>query len=128
MPDSVIKKVEAYAKSTALPSIFDFADRNGILFEWNEEVDESPKGIKNVEDITLYPSLAAEHPGVALGRDQPPPSIEVEFVPQGRAEDAAARNANIQPLDIAGVWVAPPLVQPTWTNPTPTKLTTTMAS
>ncbi len=33
MPDSVIKKVKAYAKSTALPGIFDFADRNGILFE-----------------------------------------------------------------------------------------------
>jgi hypothetical protein len=110
MPDSVIKKVEAYAKLTALPGIFDFADRNGILFEWNEEVDESPEGIVDVEDITLYPSLAVEHPGVALGRDQPLPPIEVELVPQGRAEDAAARNANIQPLDITGVWAAPPLV------------------
>ena len=30
MPDSVIRK---NGKSTALPSIFDFADRNGILFE-----------------------------------------------------------------------------------------------
>ncbi len=34
----------------------------------------------------------------------------MELVPQGRAKDAAARNANIQPLDIAGVWAAPPLV------------------
>jgi hypothetical protein len=110
MPDSVIKKVEAYAKLTALPGIFDFADRNGILFEWNEEVDESPEGIVDVKNVTLYPSLAAEHPGVALGQDQPLPSIEVELVPQGRAKDAAARNANIQPLDIAGVWAAPPLV------------------
>jgi hypothetical protein len=40
MPDLVIKKVEAYGKLTALPGIFDFANRNGILFEWNEEVDE----------------------------------------------------------------------------------------
>ena len=40
----------------------------------------------------------------ALGRDQPLPSMEVELVPQGHAEDAAARNANIQPLNIAGVW------------------------
>jgi hypothetical protein len=87
-----------------------FADRNGILFEWNEEVDESPEGIVDLKDITLYPSLAAEHPGVALGQDQPLPSIKVELVPQGRAEDAAAHNANIQPLDIAGVWAAPPLV------------------
>ena len=53
MPDSVIKKVKAYAKSTALSGIFDFADRNGILFEWNEEVDESPKGIVDVKDVIL---------------------------------------------------------------------------
>jgi hypothetical protein len=32
MPDSVIKKANAYAKLTALPGILDFADRNGILF------------------------------------------------------------------------------------------------
>ena len=62
MPDSVIKKVEAYGKSTTLPGIFDFADRNGILFEWNEEVDDCPKGIVDTEDVVLYPSLAAEHP------------------------------------------------------------------
>jgi hypothetical protein len=104
MPDSVIRKVEAYGKSTALPGIF---DRNGILFEWNEEVDESPKGIVDVEDVVLYPSLAAEHPGVVLGRDQPLPTIEEELVPQGQAEDAAARNANLQPFDVAGVVAAP---------------------
>ena len=69
MPDSVIKKVEAYGKSTTHPGMFDFADRNGILFEWNEEVDEFPEGIVNIEDVPLYPSLAAEHPGVVLGRD-----------------------------------------------------------
>ena len=67
MSDSVIKKVEAYGKSTALLGIFDFADRNGILFEWNEEVDKFPEGIVKVEDVVLYPSLAAEHPGVVLG-------------------------------------------------------------
>jgi len=42
MPDFVIKKVKAYGKSTALLGIFDFANRNGILFKWNEEVDEFP--------------------------------------------------------------------------------------
>ena len=70
MPDSVIKKVEAYGISIALPGIFDFADRNGILFEWNKEVDESPEGIVDVEDVNLYPSLAAEHLGVVLGRGE----------------------------------------------------------
>ena len=40
MLDLVIKKVEAYGKSTALPGIFNFANRNGILCEWHKEVDE----------------------------------------------------------------------------------------
>jgi hypothetical protein len=106
MPDLVIRKVEAYGKSTALPGIFDFADRNGILFKWNKEVDEFPEGIIDVEDIVLYPSLAAEHPGVVLGRDQPLPSIKEELVPQGRAEDAAACSAKIQPFNVAGVVAA----------------------
>jgi hypothetical protein len=107
MPDLVIKKVKAYGKSTTLPGMFDFANRNGILFEWNEEVDEFPEGIVDIEDVVLYPSLAAEHPGVVLGRDQPLPSIEEELFPQGQAEDAAARNANLQPFDITGVVAAP---------------------
>ena len=102
MPDLVIKKVKAYGKSTALPSIFDFADRNGILFEWSKEEDKFPKGIVEVEDIALYPSLAAEHPGVVLGRDQPLPWIEKELVPQGHAEDATACNATIHLFDVAG--------------------------
>ena len=34
LPDSVIKKVKAYGKSTALPGIVDFANRNGITQEW----------------------------------------------------------------------------------------------
>ncbi len=107
MPDSVIKKVKVYGKSTTLPGIFDFADRNGILFEWNEEVDEFPKGIIDIEDVVLYPSLAAEHPGVVLGRDQPLSSIEEELVPQGQAEDTVACNANLQPFNFPGVVAAP---------------------
>jgi hypothetical protein len=106
MPDSVIKKVEAYGKSTTLPGIFDFADRNGILFEWNEEVDKFPEGIIDIEDVVLYPSLAAEHPGVVLGRDQPLPSIEEELVTQGQAEDTTACNANLRPFNVAGVVAA----------------------
>ncbi len=102
MPDLVIKKVKAYGKSTTLPGMFDFADRNGILFEWNEEVDEFPEGIIVIEDVVLYPSLAA-----VLGQDQPLSSIEEELFPQGQAEDAAARNANLQPFDITGVVAAP---------------------
>ncbi len=64
MPNLVIKKVEAFGKFNALPSSFDFADRNGILFEWNKEVDKYPVGIVELDNVNLYPSLAAEHPGV----------------------------------------------------------------
>ena len=82
-PESVTTDYKVYGKSIALPGIFDFANRNGTLFEWNEEVDEFPEGIVEVEDIILYPSLAVEHPGVVLGQDQSLPSIEEELVPQG---------------------------------------------
>ncbi len=44
---------------------------------------------------------------MVLGRDQPLPSIEEELVPQGRAEDAAARNAKLRPFDVARVAAAP---------------------
>ena len=46
---------------------------------------------------------------MVLGRDQPLTSIEEKLIPQGRVEDAAARNANLQPFDVAGV-VAVPIV------------------
>ena len=72
-------------------------------------MDEFPEGIVDVEDVVLYPSLAAEHPGVVLGRDQPLPLTEEELFPQGQAEDAMARNANLQPFDIAGVAAARPM-------------------
>jgi hypothetical protein len=55
-----------------------------------------PEGIVNIEDVVLYPSLAS-----ILGQDQPLPSIEEELVPQGRAKNAAARNANLQPFNVA---------------------------
>ena len=70
-------------------------------------MDEFPEGIVDVKDVLLYPSLAAEHPGEVIGQDQPLPSIEEELVPQGRAKDATARNANLQPFDVTGVVAAP---------------------
>ncbi len=60
MPDSVIKKMEAFGKSSS--GVFDFADRNGILFEWNEEVEKCPKGIVK-EGVVLYLSLVAKFLG-----------------------------------------------------------------
>jgi hypothetical protein len=100
MPDSVIKKVEAFGKS--LSGVFDFANRNGILFEWNEEVDKCPEGIVE-EDVVLYPSLVAEFPGVTLGRDRPIPTIKEDIIPQGRTKADAACNANMEQFAVAGV-------------------------
>jgi hypothetical protein len=82
--------------------MFDFLDRNGVLFEWNEDADERPEGIIE-EDVVLYPSLVAETPRVVLERDQPIPSLEYKIEPQGRAENAAAQNANLEPINVAGV-------------------------
>ncbi len=103
MPDSVIARVEQYDNDNALPGIFDFADRNGVLFEWNDDVDECPKGILEEDDVILYPSIAAELLGVDLEHDTPRPSIEVDLIPQGRAEDEATRNANHEPFGVVGV-------------------------
>ncbi len=111
MLDLVIRKVKVYGKSTALPGSFDFANRNSIFFEWNEEVNGFPEGIIEIEDVVLYPSLSTEHPGVVLMQDQPLPSIEEELVPQGCAKDTVARNANLESFNIAGV-VAAPLIVP----------------
>ena len=44
MPDLVIRKVEALGYIDHPPRQFGFADRNGILFEWNIEVDKFPGG------------------------------------------------------------------------------------
>ncbi len=79
-----------------------FADRNGILFEWNEVVDECPEGIVE-EDVVLYPSLVAKFLGVTLGRDHPIQTIEEDIMPQGRNKAAAAHNANMEPFAAAGV-------------------------
>ena len=103
MPDTVIARVERYGTENALPGIFDFADRNGVLFEWNDDVDECPEGILEEDDVILYPSIAAELPGVDLEHDTPRPSIEADLIPHGQAEDEAARNANHEPFGVVGV-------------------------
>jgi hypothetical protein len=65
MPDLVIKKVEQFSKANATPNVFDFSDRNEVLFEWNGEVDEYPEGILK-EEVVLYLTLAAEILGMVL--------------------------------------------------------------
>jgi hypothetical protein len=33
------EKVEQFGKANATPNVFDFSNRNGVLFEWNDKVD-----------------------------------------------------------------------------------------
>ena len=102
MPDSVITKVESFARRGVVPGAFDFTDRSGILFEWNDEIDESPEGLV-AEDAVLYSSIVAEFPGVTLDRDIAVATVESDVEPHGRLEDAAAHNAGLELFDIAGV-------------------------
>ncbi len=83
----------------------DFADRSEILFEWNEAIDEAPEGLVE-EDVILYPSFAAELPGVALERDTGVAPVEDKIEPHRSPEDAAAANAGLDPIDVAGVGAA----------------------
>jgi hypothetical protein len=106
MPDSVIKKVESLGRR-AQQNTHDFFDRNGVLFEWKDLVDEQKEGLVK-EDCVPYPSLAAEFPGVTL--DHETPAIEDEIVPQGHAEDVAAQNANLALLDIVAGEDGPAIV------------------
>jgi hypothetical protein len=86
-----------------LPGVFNFSDRNGVLFEWNDDVNEYNENIVK-ENIILYPLLAAEFPGVTLDRNFAVPSIEDDIFPHGLAKDATAQNANAAPF-IAQEWI-----------------------
>jgi hypothetical protein len=98
------KKVEQLGKTNAIPNAFDFLDRNGVLFKWNDNINGYLEGIVKKE-VVLYPNLAAEIPGVVLNRDQPVPLVEDKIRPQGRVKDAAARNAIIviEPSNVTGM-------------------------
>jgi hypothetical protein len=102
MPESIIKKLEQFVKSNTRPNTLNFADRNEILFKWNDNVDEYPEGLVN-EDVVLYLPLVAEIPRVFLDQDLPIPTIEDKINPQGHAKDAVACNANRELFDVAGV-------------------------
>jgi hypothetical protein len=75
MPDAIIKMVEQFDKANATPNAFNFLDRNRVLFEWNNKVDECLEGIIK-KDMVLYSSLAAEISVIIFDQDQPIPSIE----------------------------------------------------
>ena len=101
MPNSAITQVKTLGKRAG-KGMLDFADRNGILFECNDKVDDCHEQLVE-EEAVCYPSITPEFPDIALDRDLPVPSIEDEYEPQGRAKDAAALNANTAPYAVAGV-------------------------
>jgi hypothetical protein len=102
MPDSVILKIETMGNQH-MPGVFNFSDRNGVLFEWNDDVDKYNENIVEKNAI-LYPSLAVEFPGITLGRNVAVPSIEDDIFPHGLAKDAAAQNANAAPF-VVQEWI-----------------------
>jgi hypothetical protein len=99
MPDSAIKKVVTFG--TGKQDGFNFADQNGALFEWNDEVNALKGEGLIKEDVVLYPSITREFPRVALTCHITP--IKDEFEPQDYIMDAAACNSNFGPVAIAGV-------------------------
>jgi hypothetical protein len=99
MPNSAIRQVETLGKPAGKVTL-DFANRNGILFEWDDEDDCHEQLVE--EEAVCYPSLTRKFPGIALNCDLPVPSIEDKYEPQGCAKDTAALNANIVPCAIAG--------------------------
>ncbi len=102
MPDSIIKKVEHFQRWGAPASVFDFSNRSGILFEWDNKVDKSPQSL--VEDnVVPYPSLEAVIPGVPLTRDQPVLIVKDDIPVQGHTKDQMAQNAGFELLKIAEV-------------------------
>jgi hypothetical protein len=72
---NIIKKVEHFGCLGAPAGVFDFANRSGILFKWNDEVDKPPQGLVN-DNVIPFPSLEAKIPGVPLTRDQPILTVE----------------------------------------------------
>jgi hypothetical protein len=75
MPDLVIRKVEHVGRKGGPASAFDFADRSGIIFEWNGNVDKSLEDLVK-DDLVPYLEVAAKIPGVILNQHQPIPMVE----------------------------------------------------
>jgi hypothetical protein len=65
MPDSIIRKVKHFGRRGGPAGAFNFADRSGILFEWNDNVGKSSEDLIK-DDLVPYPEVAAKIPGVIL--------------------------------------------------------------
>jgi hypothetical protein len=81
--------------------MFDFADCNGILFEWNNELNAVDGKALLEEDVVLYPLITAEFLGAALTRDVL--IIEEEIQPHGLVKDLPTQKSFIALVAFAGV-------------------------
>lgn len=88
MPDSLITTVEELSTADNLPGDFNFADCQGVLFEWNDKSLETSEPL--LDHRPTYPAIPAKLPGVALGHDKGLMPIEPKIIPQGQAETTAA--------------------------------------
>ncbi len=73
--------MEQFGKSNDQPNTLDFANRNGILFEWNDNIDKYPEELVK-EDVVFYPSLPAKIPGVVLEQDLPITTNRIKLNPK----------------------------------------------
>jgi hypothetical protein len=96
VPDSVIKKVEQLAARDGRYGNLSFANRNGDLFAWNDEVDEEYDQML-VDRSNPHPDLPAELPGVLREEDIPVTTnavVDEDEIP-GVPERRAAANAGL---------------------------------
>lgn len=104
MPDSVIKKVDQLAAKDGHYGNLSFANRNGDLFAWNDEVDEEYDQML-VERSNPHPDIPAELPGVLREADVPVTTdavIDEDEIP-GVPERRAAANAGLLDGDDANM-------------------------
>ncbi|KAL7509413.1 hypothetical protein ACHAXN_008345, partial [Cyclotella atomus] len=104
VPDSVIKKVEQLAAKDGRYGNLSFANRNGDLFAWNNEVDEEHDQML-VEQSNPHPDIPAELPGVLREADIPVTTdavIDEDEIP-GVPERRAAANVGLLDGDDANM-------------------------
>ena len=96
MPDSVIAQVERLGQKNATPNMFDFSDRNGVLFEWNDDVDERLRAVAAVEGGAHLsnPSRDEGHPVCRDHRAGPAPRARLPAPAPTRSQLATTKTQN----------------------------------
>jgi hypothetical protein len=104
IPDSMINKLHRLAARDGNLGNLAFANRHGDLFAWNDDVDAEMGENLVTPEISSYPDIPVEFPGVELERDIPITAgtvIDEAEIP-GVAEHIAAANAGLLEDDGTG--------------------------